>query len=97
MKIGGFVKKLMNPEYAIGLMLGVIFMGVGLGLVAPMFLANGTIADQLDAVFADPNVTATTGLGTGTASTLSGLVYIVFPLVVIAGVIGIFLYTKGKK
>jgi len=96
MKIGGFVKKLMNPEYAISLMLGVIFMGVGLGLVAPMFLANGTVASQLDAVFADPNVTATAGLGTTTSATLSGLVYIIVPLVIIAGVIGIFLYGNKK-
>jgi len=96
MKIGGFVKKLMNPEYAITLMLGFIFLGVGISLIAPMFLTNGSIANILNKVFADANVTATTGLGTTTSSTLSGLIFVVFPLVVIAGVIGIFLYSSKK-
>ena len=93
--VGGFVKKLMNPEYAVGLMLGFIFMGLGVALIAPMFLANGTISAQLDKVFIDANVTATTGLGTATSATLSKLVYIVFPLAVIAGVVAVIL--KGRK
>jgi len=95
MGIGNFVKKLMNPEYAIGLMLGFIFLGVGIALIGPLFLSNGIVANVLDKVFSDANVTSATALGTATSATLKGLVFIVFPLAVIAGVVAILL--SGKK